>query len=95
MKPTIVIILLLAFAACTTQIYVPSEANVNKRQTASLEELTQGHKLFGDKCGRCHKLPNPPKYNSDQWTKILEKMGPKAKLDKSQVDLVYKYVVNY
>ena len=95
MKPTIAIILLLAFAACTTQIYVPSDANVNKRQTASLEELKQGHNLFGDKCGSCHKLPKPQSFNSEQWTKILEKMGPKAKLDKAQVDLVYKYVVNY
>lgn len=94
MKPTIAIILLLIFAACTTQIYVPTQANVNKRETATLAELQQGHDLFKEKCGRCHKLPKPGKYNPEQWTKVLAKMGPKAKLSSDQVALVYKYVVN-
>jgi hypothetical protein len=95
MKTTLAIILLLVFAACSTQIYVPAEANVNKHETASLTELQQGHDLFKNNCGRCHKLAKPQSHNPEQWTKILEKMGPTAKLSKEQVSLVYKYVVNF
>ena len=95
MKKTAAIILLLAFAACTTKIYLPTDANVNKRETASLADLQQGHDIFKAKCGKCHGYKKPEKYSAGQWTKILQKMGPKAKLDKDQVSLVYKYVVNF
>jgi len=95
MKPIIAIILLLAFVACSTHIYVPSEANVNKVETATLAELQQGHDIFKNSCGKCHKLPKPQAHKAEQWTKILEKMGPKAKLSQEQVSLVYKYVVNF
>lgn len=94
MKPILIAFLFLASVACTTQIYVPTEANVNKVQTASLAELQQGHDIFQSHCGKCHKLPKPEKHSKDDWTKILAKMAPKAKLNTDQSDLVYKYVVN-
>jgi cytochrome c5 len=95
MRITVISILLLILAACSAKLYVPSEQNVNKRETASLTDLQQGHDLFKNKCGNCHKLPSPSSYDAAKWTKILEKMGPKAKLNQDQVALVYKYVVNY
>ncbi len=94
MKPLLIVLLLVASVACTTQIYAPTEANVNKVQPATLAELQQGHDLFQNKCGKCHKLPNPAKHSKDEWTKILGKMAPKAKLSTEQSDLVYKYVMN-
>jgi hypothetical protein len=95
MKTTIIIILVLAFVSCTTKLYIPSEANVNKRETASLAELQQGKEIFSNKCGRCHKLPKPEKHMPEEWTKILEKMAPKAKLTADQTALVFKYISNY
>lgn len=95
MKPFLIAFLFLASVACTTQIYVPTEANVNKVQTASLAELQQGHDIFQNHCGKCHKLPKPEKHTKDAWQKILVKMAPKAKINPEQSDLVYKYVVNY
>jgi len=95
MKATIIFILILAFVSCTTKLYVPSEANVNKRETASLAELQKGKEIFSNKCGRCHKLPNPEKHLPDEWTKILGKMALKAKLTAEQKALVFKYVSNY
>ena len=94
MKPILIALLFVAGAACTTQLYVPTEANVNKVTQASLAELQQGHDLFQNKCGKCHKLPKPGKHSKDEWTKILGKMAPKAKLTADQSDLVYKFVVN-
>lgn len=95
MKKLFTILIVLAFIACSKQIYTPTEANVNKREPATLAELQQGHDLFVKNCGRCHKLPRPESHSAQQWTKVLDKMGPKAKLDKDQVSLVYKFVVNY
>ena len=87
--------MLFLLLACTSRLYVPASENVNKRETASLAELQQGHELYKNNCGKCHKHVKPDSHNSTQWTKILEKMGPKAKLNKEQIDLVYKYVVNH
>jgi len=84
----------LASAACTTQLYVPVEANVNKAETASLAELQKGHDLFQNNCGKCHKLPKPEKLTNPQWATILDKMAPKAKLNTDQSDLIYKYIIN-
>jgi hypothetical protein len=95
MKTTIIIILVLTLVSCTTKLYIPSEANVNKREAASLAELQQGKEIFSNKCGRCHKLPKPEKHMPEEWTKILEKMAPKAKLTPDQKALVFKYVSNY
>ena len=94
MKPILIALLLVASVACTTQLYTPTEANVNKVEPASLAELQQGHDLFKNKCGKCHKLPKPVSHSKDEWVKILGKMAPKAKLDTDQANLVFKYVVN-
>ena len=94
MKPIFLAVLFLAAIACTTQLYVPSASNVNKVEPASLAELQQGHDLFMNKCGKCHKLPKPGSRNGQDWKKVLGKMAPKAKLSADQSELVYKYLVN-
>lgn len=94
MKPVLIALLFVASVACTTQLYTPSEKNVNKIEQASLVELQQGHDLYLGKCGKCHKLHKPGSHSKDEWVKILEKMAPKAKLDTDQANLVFKYVVN-
>jgi hypothetical protein len=95
MRTITAILLILTFASCTTKLYTPSDANVNKRETASLTELQQGKEIFSTKCGRCHKLPNPEKHQPEEWTNILGKMAPKAHLTAEQKALVFKYVSNY
>jgi len=95
MKKISVIILLAVFAACSTKLYVPTDANVGKREPASLAELQQGHQLYLNNCGKCHKIFKPDSHTPEKWTKILEVMGPKAKLSKEQESLVYKYLVNH
>lgn len=95
MKKISAILLLALFAACTTQLYVPSDSNVNKRESASLADLKKGHDLYLNNCGKCHKLFKPDSHTPEKWTKILEVMGPQAKLSNEQVSLVYKYLVNH
>jgi cytochrome c5 len=94
MKPIFIALLFVAAVACTSQIYVPTEKNVNKVETASLAELQTGHALFMKVCGKCHKLPKPGSHSNEEWKKILEKMAPKAKIDSDQSFLIYRYFVN-
>jgi hypothetical protein len=94
MKPILLSLLFVAAVACTSQLYVPGEKNVNKVEEASLAELQQGHDLFMNKCGKCHKLPRPGKVSNIEWKKVLEKMAPKAKIDADQSYLIYRYLVN-
>lgn len=94
MKSLLFVLLIVAGVACTTQLYVPNETNVNKVEPATLVELQQGHDLYQNNCNKCHKLPKPANHTNQEWTKILQKMAPKAKLHSDQSDLIYKYLVN-
>lgn len=94
MKPILIALLIVASVACTTQLYVPSESNVNKVEQASLAELQQGHDLYVNNCGKCHKLPKVGSQSNQQWKKVLEVMVPKAKLNTDQSYLIYRYLVN-
>ncbi len=94
MKPILIAFLLIASVACTTQLYVPGESNIDKVEKASLAELQQGFDLYQNNCGKCHKLKNPGSRSNVEWKRALEKMAPKAKLTSDQSYLVYRYLVN-
>lgn len=94
MKPILIALIFVAAVACTSQLYVPTEKNVDKVMPASLSELQQGHDLYMNNCGKCHKLPKPGSHSDVEWKKILEKMIPKAKLNSDQSYLIFRYIVN-
>jgi len=95
MKATLTLFIVILLAACSSKLYIPSEANVNKREPATLAELGQGHDIYKKSCGGCHRLYKPDSRIREQWTKVLKVMGPKAKLSDDKVALVYKYLVNH
>jgi mono/diheme cytochrome c family protein len=84
-----------AFACTTTKKAAPVDNTVKEAAppTPSMAELQQGHDLFVSNCGKCHKLPDPASRPADSWKKVMDVMAPKAKLDATQADLVYKYIV--
>lgn len=94
MKSIFLAVVLLVVVSCSSKIYVPTEKNVDKFVPASLAELKQGHELYLNNCGKCHKLYSPGSHSDSEWKKILEKMAPKAKLDNDQSYLVFRYLVN-
>jgi len=94
MKPIFIALIFVAAVACTSQLYVPTEKNVNKVEQASLSELQLGHDLYVNNCGKCHKLHNPSSRSNVDWKRALNEMAPKAKLDNEQSYLIYRYLVN-
>lgn len=51
-----------------------------------------GKLIYESKCGQCHKLFEPDKYNAQQWSKWVDKMAPKAKLTEVEKGQVYQYL---
>lgn len=95
MKRLVIALIVVIVAACsTTQIYTPTDANVNKVEKATLAELTKGHDLYASKCGKCHKLYPVDSRDAKQWKEVLGVMGPKAKLDDNEVQLIHRYLIN-
>jgi hypothetical protein len=77
-------------AACSTALYIPSrDQSISE---AGYKELLEGREIYINKCGSCHSLVIPEKYNAKDWNKLVEKMVPKAKLLGGEKHLVLKYL---
>jgi cytochrome c5 len=62
----------------------------------TMQELTDGKKLFVERCSNCHELKNPGDYTAQQWEPIVAKMTRKAHIsDEGQKLLIRNYVVAY
>lgn len=77
----------LAAASCTPK-------TVTGETALKAEELAQGKTIFENSCARCHDLPEPTAFSSQDWVGIMNAMAPKAKLNDNQHALVYNYVVS-
>jgi|APIni6443716594_1056825.scaffolds.fasta_scaffold51654_3 cytochrome c5 len=95
-KPFLIAFLLLGAVACsTTKKSTSADSKGIKTEPSALTaELKQGQDLFVGKCGKCHDLPVLASHDAEGWKKVLDVMGPKAKLDAAQTDLVYRYITN-
>lgn len=79
-----------ALIACTKSLYEPNARNTAKN--ADIVQLQQGRELYLNKCGKCHELFSPNKYNKTNWTKWVDRMAPKAKLTADEKAKVLAYV---
>lgn len=59
----------------------------------TLDNLSNGYKLYSDKCVDCHEAKLPQDFSIDDWNSILPKMGKKAHLDSLQYKSVYQYIL--
>lgn len=88
----LLIVAVTVIAACKSAFYVPTEANT--KPDANLSQLKEGHDIYMSRCGNCHKLYAPTKFNGEEWPGILDKMQPKAKITDAQKEAVFAYLVN-
>ena len=104
MKITMVILLLTALTACSVQLAVPAQSDVDRMSTKypgyTLAELNGGKTLFQHTCNRCHKLKNPMSRNEKKWDKIVPKMIGKLNkkegrvvIDEKQQDSILRYII--
>lgn len=74
------------------KVYVPSAKHAG---AVSLADLEKGYTIYKKSCDRCHKFYPVTKYNVEEWTAIVKKMQPKAKLSDGDAALVTKYLTAY
>ncbi|UMY65188.1 MULTISPECIES: cytochrome c [unclassified Flavobacterium] len=60
--------------------------------TAQQEE---GHQLYENNCGKCHKLFAPNDFSKTEWKPILAEMQPKAKLNNDDMAKIKSYLDVY
>ena len=53
----------------------------------------QGKQLYEASCGKCHKLYKTDKHDATGWVKVMKRMGPKARLQASQYNMISAYLV--
>lgn len=90
-------IIFLTVQCSSVKLSAPADADLEAAKklypNISLEDLKKGHEVYTTKCNRCHGLKNPTNYSSEQWTKIIGSMAPKAKLDENQKAMLTQYLM--
>lgn len=80
---------LFAFS-CAPALYIPVKND--EKNGVSLAELLKGRELYEGKCGRCHSLYLPEKFNLSEWNFWIDKMRERAKLKEDEKELIIKYI---
>src|SRR4051812_20256115 len=57
----------------------------------STEQEKEAHKIYINKCAKCHELYDPTKYTNAEWDKWMTKMKKKSKLKDEQFELLMHY----
>jgi|GEM_PF-560417 hypothetical protein len=77
--------------------FLPQQTDVTFAQAhwqgTTYAQLQQGYSIYSTKCNDCHDMKNIQDYSLTEWPGWMQKMGRKAKLDSTQYNLVYRYVM--
>jgi mono/diheme cytochrome c family protein len=63
------------------------------RSHADAPTLTEGRRLFLNRCIQCHALPHVAKYDPQKLTAILKTMAGRANMNEEQHDALLKYLL--
>jgi cytochrome c5 len=56
--------------------------------------MTAGKEAYSVKCTKCHEAFEPTKFNAAKWEKVIDWMGPRAKLEAHEKEAILAYVKN-
>ena len=51
-----------------------------------------GKEVYSVKCSKCHEAHEPKEFNEAKWVKLIDWMGPRAKLEANDKEAVLAYV---
>jgi cytochrome c5 len=59
----------------------------------TMDYLNQGYSIFNYKCTTCHEVKMPQDFSVEDWNSIMPKMGRKARLDSTEYNEVFHYIL--
>ena len=78
----------------TTPVSDPEMAKAAIMGSITAKRLTDGKKIYIQRCTKCHSMKDPANYTVQQWEPILRKMFVKARLtDEHDKELIRDYVI--
>lgn len=84
-------------AGCVPALIVPKTNDVERSFTAgytlTLDQLTEAHLLYINKCSNCHFLYRPYQFSKDRWIEIMPEMKKEAKLTEDEYDSILRYLI--
>ena len=98
-RPAVAALLMIAAAGCGGgAIPRPTDQHVARAQArwpeATRASLERGRDLYVARCSGCHPLHRPDEYAAARWEPLVVEMGPRAKLSRSEQDLVLRYLTS-
>jgi cytochrome c5 len=85
-----------AIAAKAKQDSIDLAIAIEKEKALKLKlALDNGKEIYEVKCSRCHDFFEPNKYEAAKWVKIVEWMGPRAKIDTTEKEAILNYVTYF
>ena len=93
---SIAFMLFIIMVNCTPKLS-PAVSNVPSKNDIwlkySSDQLAEGKQIFESHCNKCHALKDPASRTPEEWSKVLRKMIPRAKLGDSDADLARAYII--
>lgn len=78
--PLLVVVLL---GACSSSV---------NNTSVGTTKFSEGKELYVAKCTACHRAYEPELHTKQEWQKILDEMGSKAKLSETEKQLILSYL---
>lgn len=83
---------IILFSSLFVVVLLSACSGSSNNSTSSTTKFPEGKDLYVSKCTACHKVYEPQLHTKDEWKKILDEMGSKAKLIDNEKQLILNYL---
>jgi cytochrome c5 len=70
------------------------EVTNSEEEKKKIALMAAGKEAYSVKCTKCHEAFEPTKFNAAKWEKVIDWMGPRAKLEAHEKEEILAYVKN-
>ncbi|HCY75518.1 MAG TPA: hypothetical protein DHV28_06320 [Ignavibacteriales bacterium] len=80
------------FLLTSLLVFITACGSSNNQTSDESTKQSTGRSLYISKCTSCHKAYDRELHTPDEWEKILNEMGKKAKLRADEKENILKYL---
>ena len=96
-KRYLIIFISIVLVSCATTQLIPTEQDLILAPVhgsgSDLASLNKGYNLYVNKCGACHYLYRPAKFEAEKWKRDMPEMSERAKITKEEQRLILNYLL--